>query len=183
MRPVPPIRSGSIRTVLTPLDRKRPPAIPPQRVLGNCTDMTTRNSSPATLPQMVCNVLICLNKPALMRWAKAGAGGRAVSTDNRSGENRVRPGAGLPSIGHLRGDFIWGVSTSSFQIEGATHEDGRGLSVWDTYAQTGAIANHDTADVACDHYHRYREDVDLMKRLGIQAYRFSLAWPRVLPQG
>lgn len=83
----------------------------------------------------------------------------------------------------LRPDFIWGVSTSSFQIEGATREDGRGLSVWDIYCQSGAIKNHDTGDVACDHYHRYREDVGLMKALGVQAYRFSVAWPRVLPQG
>lgn len=86
-------------------------------------------------------------------------------------------------IGRLRPDFIWGVSTSSYQIEGATHEDGRGPSVWDTYAKTGAVANHDTGDVACDHYHRYREDIALMQRLGIQAYRFSIGWPRVLPQG
>ena len=86
-------------------------------------------------------------------------------------------------IEQLRRDFIWGVSTSSFQIEGATREDGRGPSVWDTYAQTGAVANHDTGDVACDHYHRYPEDIALMRRLGVQAYRFSVAWPRVLPQG
>jgi hypothetical protein len=79
--------------------------------------------------------------------------------------------------------FIWGVSTSSFQIEGATREDGRGPSVWDTYCQQGQIANHDTGDVACDHYHLYPEDVALMQRLGVQAYRFSVAWPRVLPQG
>ena len=86
-------------------------------------------------------------------------------------------------IGRLPSDFIWGVSTSSYQIEGATQEDGRGASVWDTYAKTGAVANHDTGDVACDHYHRYREDIALMQRLGVQAYRFSVAWPRVLPQG
>ncbi|MGC2780734.1 MAG: family 1 glycosylhydrolase, partial [Bradyrhizobium sp.] len=60
-------------------------------------------------------------------------------------------------MGRLPRDFIWGVSTSSFQIEGATQEDGRRPSVWDTYAQKGAIANHDTGDVACDHYHRYPE--------------------------
>jgi beta-glucosidase len=87
------------------------------------------------------------------------------------------------STAALRRDFIWGVSTSSFQIEGAAHEDGRGMSVWDTYCQRGEITNHDTGDVACDHYHRYGEDVALMQRLGIQAYRFSVAWPRVLPQG
>jgi beta-glucosidase len=88
-----------------------------------------------------------------------------------------------PPIAALRRDFIWGVSTSSFQIEGATREDGRGPSVWDTYGQKGQIANHDTGDVACDHYHRYLEDIGLMQRLGVQAYRFSVAWPRVLPQG
>ncbi|HEY6025249.1 MAG TPA: GH1 family beta-glucosidase [Pseudolabrys sp.] len=86
-------------------------------------------------------------------------------------------------MGGLRPDFIWGVSTSSFQIEGATREDGRGPSVWDTYAQTGAVTDHDTGDVACDHYHRYPEDIALMQRLGVQAYRFSVAWPRILPQG
>ena len=91
--------------------------------------------------------------------------------------------AGFPPLDALRPDFIWGVSTSSFQIEGATREGGRGLSVWDSYGQRGEIANRDTGDVACDHYHRYREDVALMRRLGVQAYRFSVAWPRLLPQG
>ncbi len=104
--------------------------------------------------------------------------------DNGGGETCARLEFADPRLlSHLRRDFVWGVSTSSFQIEGATREDGRGPSVWDTYAQTGAIANRDTGDVACDHYHRYPEDVALMKRLGIQAYRFSVAWPRVLPQG
>ncbi len=93
------------------------------------------------------------------------------------------PLPGPPAIGHLSRDFIWGVSTSSFQIEGATREDGRGPSIWDTYGRTGQVANNDTGDVACDHYHRYKEDVALMRRLGIQAYRFSVAWPRVLPAG
>lgn len=89
----------------------------------------------------------------------------------------------LPAIGHLRRDFVWGVSTSSFQIEGATQEGGRGPSVWDTYCRSGEIRNKDTGDVACDHYHRYVEDVALMKSLGLNAYRFSVAWPRVLPTG
>jgi beta-glucosidase len=90
--------------------------------------------------------------------------------------------AALP-IEHLPSDFIWGVSTSSYQIEGAAQEDGRGPSVWDTYAHSGAISNRDTGDVACDHYHRYLEDIALLRQLGVQAYRFSVAWPRVLPQG
>lgn len=96
--------------------------------------------------------------------------------------NRIETAEHL-SLASLRPDFIWGVSTSSFQIEGATREDGRGLSIWDIYGQSGEIQNHDTGDVACDHYHRYGEDIALMKQLGIQAYRFSVAWPRVLPTG
>ena len=86
-------------------------------------------------------------------------------------------------IANLPRDFIWGVSTSSYQIEGAAREDGRGLSVWDTYSHQGKVKNNDTGDVATDHYHRYREDVALMRKLGVNAYRFSVAWPRVLPQG
>jgi beta-glucosidase len=81
-------------------------------------------------------------------------------------------------------DFVWGVSTSSYQIEGAAHADGRGASIWDGFCrQPGRIAHGDTGDVACDHYHRFAEDIGLMRQLGIQAYRFSIAWPRLLPQG
>ena len=81
-------------------------------------------------------------------------------------------------------DFTWGVSTSSYQIEGAAREDGRGPSIWDTYCrEPGRIANGDTGDVACDHYHRYAEDVGLMRELGAGAYRFSVSWPRVMPEG
>jgi beta-glucosidase len=80
--------------------------------------------------------------------------------------------------------FLWGVSTSAYQIEGAAHEDGRGLSIWDTYSRIpGKIKDNDTGDVACDHYHRYREDVALMQEFGVQAYRFSVAWPRIMPEG
>ncbi|MFO1111792.1 MAG: GH1 family beta-glucosidase [Bradyrhizobium sp.] len=83
-----------------------------------------------------------------------------------------------------RPEFVWGVSTSSFQIEGAAHIDGRGDSIWDSYCrQSGKVKNGDTGDIACDHYHRYREDVALMRQLGVDAYRFSIAWPRVLPRG
>jgi len=90
---------------------------------------------------------------------------------------------GPARIDALPGDFIWGVSTSSFQIEGATKADGRGPSVWDSDGARGIIEGKDTGDVACDHYHRFGEDIALMQRLGVQAYRFSVAWPRVLPQG
>lgn len=81
-------------------------------------------------------------------------------------------------------DFTWGVATSSYQIEGAHAEGGRGPSIWDTFCRTpGAVRGGDTGDVACDHYHRFEEDVALMKRMGMGAYRFSVAWPRVLPGG
>jgi beta-glucosidase len=80
--------------------------------------------------------------------------------------------------------FLWGVSTSSFQIEGAAHTDGRGDSIWDTYCRLqGRIKNGDTGDIACDHYHRYTDDVALMRDLGIDAYRFSISWSRILPRG
>ncbi|CAN2169351.1 BglB Beta-glucosidase/6-phospho-beta-glucosidase/beta-galactosidase [Candidatus Nanopelagicaceae bacterium] len=81
-------------------------------------------------------------------------------------------------------DFIWGAATSSYQIEGAAYEDGRGLSIWDTFCKTpGKVANGDTGDVANDHYHRYLEDIALMKELGLKSYRFSFAWPRMFPNG
>ncbi len=80
--------------------------------------------------------------------------------------------------------FLWGAATSAYQIEGAVDEDGRGPSIWDTYAHTpGRIDNGDTGDVACDSYHRWPEDVALLAELGLNAYRFSLAWPRILPDG
>ncbi|HEY0532894.1 MAG TPA: GH1 family beta-glucosidase [Actinoplanes sp.] len=80
--------------------------------------------------------------------------------------------------------FQFGVSTASYQIEGAAAEDGRGRSIWDTFSHTpGRTRDGDTGDVACDHYHRYAEDVTLMADLGVDAYRFSVAWPRIQPEG
>jgi beta-glucosidase len=81
-------------------------------------------------------------------------------------------------------DFIWGAATAAYQIEGAWNEDGKGESIWDRFSHTpGKTASGDTGDVACDHYHRWREDVTLMKELGLHAYRFSMSWPRLLPEG
>jgi beta-glucosidase len=80
--------------------------------------------------------------------------------------------------------FLWGASTSAYQIEGAVHEDGRGESIWDRFSHTpGVTKNGATGDIACDSYHRYREDVALMRALNLSAYRFSIAWPRIQPSG
>jgi beta-glucosidase len=90
-----------------------------------------------------------------------------------------------PEVGlRLPSDFVWGAATAAYQIEGAAGEDGRGPSIWDTFSRMpGRIADGSTGDVACDHYHRYHEDVRLMADLGLRAYRFSVAWPRVQPDG
>jgi len=80
--------------------------------------------------------------------------------------------------------FQWGTATASYQIEGAWNEDGKGESIWDRFAHTeGKILNGDTGDVACDSYHRYKDDVALMKEMGMNTYRFSISWPRVVPDG
>ena len=85
---------------------------------------------------------------------------------------------------HFPDGFVWGAGTSSYQVEGAVHEDGRGPSIWDLFAHTaGNVANDEHADVTADHYHRWREDVDILAELGLGAYRFSLAWPRIQPDG
>jgi beta-glucosidase len=94
--------------------------------------------------------------------------------------NITSAGEGLP----FPAGFTWGAATAAYQIEGATTEDGRGPSVWDTFSHTpGKVRGGDTGDVACDSYHRYPEDADLIKSLGLSAYRFSIAWPRIFPQG
>ena len=81
-------------------------------------------------------------------------------------------------------NFTWGAATSSYQIEGAWNADGKGESIWDRFSHMpGKVDNGDTGDVACDHYHRWHEDVALMKEMGLKAYRFSIAWPRILPAG
>ena len=80
--------------------------------------------------------------------------------------------------------FVWGTATSAYQIEGAANQDGRGPSIWDAFcAEPGRVANGDSGDQACDHYHRFREDIALMADMGVTAYRFSISWPRILPDG
>ena len=80
-------------------------------------------------------------------------------------------------------DFAWGVATAAYQVEGAAYEDGRGLSVWDAYTADGKCLDGHTGDIACDHYHRFEDDVKLMKELGVKVYRFSLSWTRIIPNG
>lgn len=81
-------------------------------------------------------------------------------------------------------DFLWGCATASYQVEGAVGEDGKGVSIWDTFTHIpGNIVDGSNGDVACDHYHRYEEDIDIMKTLGLKGYRFSISWTRVLPEG
>lgn len=102
------------------------------------------------------------------------AGARAAGKKKDSGKG----GAPFPD------DFVWGAATASYQIEGAASEDGKGPSVWDVFCKKkGTIYEGNTGDVACDHYHRYKEDVALIKSLGAKSYRFSVSWPRVLPDG
>jgi len=81
-------------------------------------------------------------------------------------------------------DFAWGAATAAYQIEGAAFEDGKGLNIWDVFCMDkGRVPGNQTGNVACDHYHRYKEDVRLMKEIGMKAYRFSINWTRILPNG
>lgn len=85
---------------------------------------------------------------------------------------------------HFPDSFLWGTATASYQIEGAWNAEGKGPSVWDKQCHTpGAIWQGDHGDAACDHYNRFREDVALIKALGVNSYRFSISWPRILPEG
>ncbi|MDE2020993.1 MAG: family 1 glycosylhydrolase, partial [Patescibacteria group bacterium] len=100
-------------------------------------------------------------------------GGKKMAVDD------IKPlGRQLPK------DFVWGTATSAYQVEGAAFVDGKKASIWDDFVQVpGKVKNGDTGDTACDHYHRYREDVALLAELGVKAYRFSLGWSRLLPDG
>lgn len=90
----------------------------------------------------------------------------------------------MPPASTFPQGFLWGAASSAYQIEGAARDEGRGESVWDAYCRLpGAIVENHTGDAACDHYHRFREDAEIMRRLGLQAYRFSVSWTRVLPEG
>lgn len=113
-------------------------------------------------------------------------GGSFVTHHHRHAYNPVDTarieGVSLPQSPFPQ-NFTWGSATSAYQVEGATHEDRRGVSIWDVFCNNPNNCNGDTADVACDHYHRVKEDVALMKGLGLKAYRFSISWPRIIPMG
>jgi beta-glucosidase len=114
--------------------------------------------------------------------ALAGAGALAANSAVPASAKTEQGNA--HNVRSLPPDFIWGTATSAYQIEGAWQDDGKGESIWDRFAHTpGNIANDDTGDIALDHYHRYAEDVQLIKALGARAYRFSISWPRIFPQG
>ena len=116
----------------------------------------------------------------------AAVGIAAAACSGRVGPNPSPPTSQAPAKPPLKfpNGFSWGVATSAYQIEGAVAADGRGRSIWDTFCERpGKIADGSSGAVACDHYHRWESDLDLMRSLGISSYRFSVAWPRVLPQG
>ena len=120
-------------------------------------------------------------------FAKVVAGAAALGVSNgRAGsalQSRDTKGVASERQRFPKG-FLWGTATASYQIEGAVKEDGRAPSIWDTFSHTpGKVVGNATGDVADDHYHRFKEDIQLMKRLGVKGYRFSIAWPRVFPQG
>jgi beta-glucosidase len=109
---------------------------------------------------------------------------RRLAEAARAARLLPRPARVPPVAVQFPEGFVWGVATASYQIEGAVKEDGRGESIWDRFSHTpGRIKNGDTGDIADDHYHRYPEDVKIMREIGIKGYRFSIAWPRIQPSG
>src|ERR671918_3217651 len=101
-----------------------------------------------------------------------------AQSDQATGTQNQRPSSNFPS------GFLWGTATSAYQVEGAVNEDGRGPSIWDRFAHMpGTISDRSNGDNATDHYRLYKQDIQIMKSLGAKAYRFSIAWPRVFPDG
>jgi len=120
----------------------------------------------------------------MIKWA--GAGALAASPAVPASAKPIPHADEQPSsrLGKLPPDFLWGTATSAYQIEGAWNEDGKGESIWDRFSHTGGkIRNGDSGDVALDHYHRFKDDVQQIKALGARAYRFSISWPRIFPHG
>lgn len=124
-----------------------------------------------------------ITRRALARLLGASAGAAALPAFGSGIQTSATKGEGSTSRRFPDG-FLWGSATASYQVEGAVHEDGRGTSIWDTFSHTpGKTHGGDTGDVADDHFHRFKTDIALMKALGVKGYRFSVAWPRVFPDG
>jgi beta-glucosidase len=122
-----------------------------------------------------------LTRRDLAKTTGSAALGLLVET---TGESMAQLRENQQTVRSFPDGFLWGTATASYQIEGAWKEDGKGESIWDRFAHTpGKIKNNDTGDVALDHYHRYKEDVQLIKALGVKTYRFSISWPRIFPEG
>lgn len=127
--------------------------------------------------QFLANSLALAGSAAFSRYA------RALPSSIVSG-SAVSPPAIDVSGARFPANFMWGSATASYQVEGAWQEDGKGPSIWDTFAHTvGKVKGSDTGDVACDSYHRYKEDIAVMKQLNLKSARFSIGWPRIQPIG
>ena len=131
-----------------------------------------------------------INRRQLLSQSLALAGSAAFSRYARAFPHALIPegGTAMPAIdvsgARFPANFMWGSATASYQVEGAWQEDGKGPSIWDTFAHTvGKVKGSDTGDVACDSYHRYKEDIAIMKRLNLKSARFSIAWTRIQPTG
>ena len=118
-----------------------------------------------------------MDRRTFLQSSLAAAAASGFLSDPGAAQSRLAPGAFPPN-------FLWGMATAAFQVEGAWNEDGKGESIWDRFCHTpGKIKGAATADIACDHYHRYREDIGILKQLNQKSYRFSISWPRIQPSG
>jgi beta-glucosidase len=132
---------------------------------------------------MLFNTLSRRHFARIAGWSSLGLA-TVSAQSSQAGPDQERGSSGGRILTGFPSNFLWGTATSAYQIEGAVNEDARGPSIWDRYAHTGGkILDQSNADIANDHYHRYREDVQLIRDLGVKAYRFSIAWPRIFPQG
>jgi len=158
---------------------------PPARSLRELrTDTGTAGTYIQTFPSNGA----AMHRRQFLKAAAAGAAAQSLTSRTLGAESpesvlasETQPAAAKPAFPP---GFWWGAATAAYQLEGAAAEDGRKPSIWDTFSHTkGKVANGDTGDVACDHYHRYKDDVKLMATLGVKHYRFSISWPRIIPDG